>query len=317
MSIPISSFATNPWNFNVMSDEELEALSIDIKANGVKQNILVRKKGDKYEIVDGEHKVKAMKMLGWKDVPLTMVDVREFTDAEVRSYVRSSLTRGTHKDLIREAEIYLLDYQASGLDMKGYAEKIGVEYSKVSRILKRNNMPLPAKAFIQRNEISNRVLDEVLMARPDYVFPLVQRAVAEKWTVEDAQLAVKSGVTVTGEPVKTATSKERTGDVNKLDMVERAAISHILSSHLSNLAKVMSLLHMRSVPNTGREIESLTAAINRAKNKVDGQRVVYPKSQGEQIRRVNDVTEWLASGIDDERKDKVERVNTKIRELIE
>jgi len=177
MSVPISSFVTNPWNFNIMSDEELESLSADIKVNGVKQNILARKTGDKYEIVDGEHKVKAMKMLGWKDVPESMVTIRDFTDAEVRSYVRSSLTRGTRKDLVREAEIYLFDYQASGLDMKAYAEKIGVEYTKLSRILKRNNMGNPAKAFLQRNSVSPHVVDEVMNARPDYHFPLLPRAV--------------------------------------------------------------------------------------------------------------------------------------------
>jgi len=317
MSIPISSFINNPWNFNVMSDAELEILSADIKSGAVIDKIVSRKKGDKYEIIDGEQRIKALKMLGWREVPSDLCDVRDYSDAQVRSYVRSSLTRGSRKDLIREAEVYLEDMQASGLGMKDYAEKTGVEYTRLSRILKRNNMPLPAKAYVQRNEVSHQVLDELLMARPDYILPFLERAVTEKWTVEDTKLAIKAGVTVTGEPIKTKGGKDRVTDVVKLDMIERSAMSQILMGNVSSLAKMMSMCRGKGVLFTGRDFEMLIKSVNNLKNRIDGTRTIYSPKTSEQGKKLNDVSEWIASGTDDERRDKVARVNAKIQELIQ
>jgi ParB-like chromosome segregation protein Spo0J len=316
MSIPISSFINNPWNFNVMTDAELEILAADIKSGAVIDKIVFRKKGDRYEIIDGEQRIKALKMLGWKELPSDLCDVRDYSDAQVRSYVRSSLTRGSRKDLIREAEVYLEDYQASGLDMKAYAEKIGVEYTRLSRILKRNNMPLPAKAYVQRNDVHSQVLDELLMARPDYVLPFLERAVNEKWTVEDTKLAIKAGVTVTGEPIKNKVGKDRITDVVKLDMVDRSAMSQILGGNISSITKMMSMCRGKGVIFTGRDFELLIKSINNLKTRIDGQRTVYSTKSGEQTRKSSDVSEWISSGSDDERRDKVSRVNAKIQELV-
>lgn len=316
MSTPLHLFISNPWNFNVMTEDELDSLSADIKSGAVIEKIIVRKKGERYEIIDGEQRIKAFKLLGKAEIPNELLDIRDYNDAQVRSYVRSSLTRGSRKDLVKEAELYLEDWKASGLDMKAYAEKIGIDNTMLSKLLKRNNMGLPAKAFVQRNNIYPKVLDEVLMVRPDYIMGYLQRAIEERWTVEDAKLAVKMGVAMDGSPVKDTNRKaDIASDVIKLDLVDRATLSQSLSGMLMHLSKSSELCKMRGVGFTAKEFDILIAKVGKVKNRVDGSRVVYSQRQGEAVRKLNDVSEWLASGSDEERMGKVEKVNTRIKEV--
>ena len=55
-NIPIDKLTPNPWNPNRVSDEMMVKLKNTIKRHGYIQPIIVRVKGEGYEIVDGEHR---------------------------------------------------------------------------------------------------------------------------------------------------------------------------------------------------------------------------------------------------------------------
>ena len=308
---PIHLFVSNPWNYNVMEDEEFNSLVEDIKKNGVKHKIIVRKKNDKYEVIDGDWKIKALKFIGFKDIPSELIEIQDWDDSEVRSYVRSVKIRGTKIDLIREAEHYLADYQESKLNMTDYSKSIGMDVSKVSRILKRNNLGLPAKSFVQNNNVSPTILDEILTARPDYQLSLIERAMKERWTVEDAKLAIKMGVTVTGEPIKGTERKSTPSDIMKMDIVDRCAISEFVLSTIHDLDKVKGYCESKGAINTCRNFDLVMRRLGKAKNEVDGARHIR-KDNGNDVR-TSDVSKWISSGSEDERKDKVYRVNQCIK----
>lgn len=308
---PIHLFVSNPWNFNVMEDDEFNALVEDIKKNGIRHKIVVRYKKDKFEVIDGDWKIKALKSIGYKDVPSEWVDFQELSDADLRSYVRSVKIRGTKTDLVREAEHYLTDYQDSKLSMTDYAKSVGMDLSKVSRILKRNNLGLPAKSFIQNNNVSPTILDEVLTARPDYQLSLLERAVKEKWTVEDARLAIKLGVTVSGEPVKGTDRNPTPSDIMKIDMVDRCAISEFVLNTIHNLGKVKGYCESKNAINTCRNFDLVMRRLGKIKNEVDGARHIR-RDNGNDIR-TSDVSKWVSGGDEDERKDKINKVNQRIK----
>ena len=60
--------------------EPLAELADSIKQNGVLQPIMVRKKGNSYEIVAGERRYQAAKIAGLKEIP---VIIREVSDEDV------------------------------------------------------------------------------------------------------------------------------------------------------------------------------------------------------------------------------------------
>ena len=74
--ISIEKIQPNPdqprTHFN---ESELEELSESIRENGVLQPLLVRKRGNKYEIIAGERRYQASKMAGLDTLPVIIKDV--------------------------------------------------------------------------------------------------------------------------------------------------------------------------------------------------------------------------------------------------
>lgn len=79
-TIPIAMIARNPYQpRRVFSEEELSTLTDSIKKYGVNQPILVRKRGDKYELIAGERRVRASMKAGKEVIPAI---IKEVTDRE-------------------------------------------------------------------------------------------------------------------------------------------------------------------------------------------------------------------------------------------
>ena len=53
----------------IFAQEELESLAASIRANGILQPLLVRRSGDDYELVAGERRLRAAKLVGLQTVP--------------------------------------------------------------------------------------------------------------------------------------------------------------------------------------------------------------------------------------------------------
>lgn len=51
----------------------VEELIIDIPKNGLKRRLFVHPEGNLYGVTDGLHRLRALKALGWKEVPCTVV----------------------------------------------------------------------------------------------------------------------------------------------------------------------------------------------------------------------------------------------------
>lgn len=73
--LPLDKVQPNQWNPNKQTERQFEAEIESICSNGFIAPILVRKRGDKYEILDGEHRYRAMHIIienelqGVKNVP--------------------------------------------------------------------------------------------------------------------------------------------------------------------------------------------------------------------------------------------------------
>lgn len=68
MIVPIDSVVPNQWNPNKQSEYIFEKELTSIKTHGMVQSILVRQKGTQLEIMDGEHRWRAAKQLGFTEI---------------------------------------------------------------------------------------------------------------------------------------------------------------------------------------------------------------------------------------------------------
>jgi len=310
----ISLFKPNKWNYNLLTDDEFNQLVSDLKNNIMVDKIIVRRKGDAYEIIDGEFRIKALKSLGIKTVPSVNVVIVDFTDADVRKYLRSKRIRGSRKNLIKESSVMLEDYQASGLSLTEYANKLGMDKGGLSRILSRCNIPLPAQELVIRSDVSPSVLDEIISVRPDYCTNVIQRAIEERWTVDDARTNVKLGTTIDGQPIKRTDDKRSESDLSRIDYYDRVALTKFLEPCVNTLATMMRYCKQLNANITQGELERIIKSITKTKNRIEGVKVMYPYTKGD-IKRSNDLTNWLSSGTDDERKQKIVIVEERIRKI--
>jgi ParB family chromosome partitioning protein len=75
VEIGVNSLEPNSWNPNRMAPEMYEKLRAYVEKEGLVEPIVVRPKGDKYEILGGYHRWKVARELGYETVPCAVVEM--------------------------------------------------------------------------------------------------------------------------------------------------------------------------------------------------------------------------------------------------
>ncbi len=73
MDIEIESIRPSPFQPRLVFN--LDDLKMEIQRDGLLSDLVVRKRGGFFEIIDGERRLRALKELGWKTVPARVVEV--------------------------------------------------------------------------------------------------------------------------------------------------------------------------------------------------------------------------------------------------
>jgi ParB/RepB/Spo0J family partition protein len=126
--LPVDSIKPNSYNPNRQSEHDFELLCKSIQADGFTQPIVVLKESK--TIVDGEHRWRACKALGHKEVPCVLVDM---TEEQMRiATLRHNRARG--KEVQSLAADVLRSLAAEGaLDFA--KDELGLDNTEVSRLL--------------------------------------------------------------------------------------------------------------------------------------------------------------------------------------
>ena len=144
----------------VFDDASLSDLATSIREHGIIQPLVLRKFGDKYEIVAGERRYRAAKLAGLVSVPAVIALIDDKTSAEVavaENVQRKQLTA------IEEAKSYkaLLDLGYMSVDQ--LAGKMGVSALSLNAKLNLLNLPNEIQDGIMNNQISERHARSLLM----------------------------------------------------------------------------------------------------------------------------------------------------------
>jgi len=94
--LPIKMLEPSSYNPNEMSDAQFNLLYDNIRKVGITDPILVRSVGkDRYRIVGGAHRYKVAEMMGFKEVPCTVLDGKDFSEDEEKfQMVRHNVIHG-------------------------------------------------------------------------------------------------------------------------------------------------------------------------------------------------------------------------------
>lgn len=102
--VKIDDIIVNPWNPNVQSKEMFEKEVASIKELGLLGSILARETGGCYQILDGEHRWKACKVLGYTEITVESMGEIDDNQAKLLTVLLNNL-RGKD-DLEKRAKIF-------------------------------------------------------------------------------------------------------------------------------------------------------------------------------------------------------------------
>lgn len=139
--IPIDSIDPNPAQPRQVFDQKaLEELALSIKENGLISPIVVRKTGERFQLIAGERRLIAFKMLGESSIPALLEeadDRRSATLAIVENMQRRDLT------FFEEAQAIALLIKTQELTQQQAAVRLGLSQSSVANKLRLLRLPKP------------------------------------------------------------------------------------------------------------------------------------------------------------------------------
>jgi len=133
------------------SDTELEELSRSIAEQGVIQPLLVRRDGDRFELIAGERRLRAAKMARLAQVPVL---VKTVGDTELLALSIIENIQRADLNPVEEAEAYHRLMDEFGLTQEQVAGRVGKSRPAVANFLRLLGLPEPIKASIVSGELS-------------------------------------------------------------------------------------------------------------------------------------------------------------------
>ncbi|MBI2468687.1 MAG: ParB/RepB/Spo0J family partition protein [Candidatus Rokubacteria bacterium] len=139
IEVPIDSLAPNPLQPRKrFAPESLDELAASMRSTGVLQPLVVRPRGDRYEILVGERRWRAARQAGLARVPAL---VREASDAEALQLALVENLLREDLNPLEEAEAYQRLVGELGWTQEDLARRIGKDRSSVANALRLLRLP--------------------------------------------------------------------------------------------------------------------------------------------------------------------------------
>lgn len=184
--IPLGNIRANPFQpRREFSEDELLELAASIEAYGVLQPVLVRPVGSNYELIAGERRVRACRLLHRATIPAM---VRELSDQDVALLALLENLQRQDLSFWEEAEGYARLLGEFGLTQEELARRLGKSQSTIANKLRLLRLPDSI-----RNHISREILTErharALLRLPNAASQerLARKIVAERLTVQQTE----------------------------------------------------------------------------------------------------------------------------------
>jgi len=169
--------------------DKLEELAASIREKGIIQPLVVRKKGDHYELIAGERRWRAAQKAGLREVPVVIQDVSEDTALEmalIENIQREDL------NAVEEAEAYHALMENFSLTQEELAKRVGKDRSTVANSLRLLKLPPELKKDIVEDRLAMGHARAILSLDSDQQVREAREAIVKGGlTVREAESLVK------------------------------------------------------------------------------------------------------------------------------
>jgi len=150
--IPLSQIRPNPFQPRREFDAaELAELEASLKASGLLQPVTVRRRGDAYELIAGERRMRAATNLGWPDITAI---VREFDDRTMLVLALVENLQRTNLNPLEEARGYKRLLDEFALTQQQVADAVGKDRTTITNLLRVLSLPAEVQQLVESQAIS-------------------------------------------------------------------------------------------------------------------------------------------------------------------
>lgn len=209
--------------------EKMADLVRSVKAKGVIQPVLVRRKGDLYELMGGERRYRAAKEAQIKEIP---VRVKDASDQEAFEIVLTENLQREDLNQMEQAEGYRLYSDRFGMTQEQIADRIGKPRASVANVMRLLDLPAEVQEYVRQNQI-----------QAGHAKVLLGLGIPEEQTLLAKQV-IKEGLSVRQLEVLVARSKRtphrRRVSRDDIQAVHAVSITDLVRRHLGTSVRLTS-----------------------------------------------------------------------------
>jgi ParB family chromosome partitioning protein len=191
--IPVSEIIPNRFQpRTVFNDEKIEELAQTIQEHGIIQPIVVRmNENNKYEIIAGERRWRAVSLLGWKTVQAI---IKYYDDAQTAAVALIENLQREELTAIEEAMAYAKLIDIHGLTQESLAQKLGKGQSTIANKLRLLKLPMSVQTALLEKSITERHARALigLKDQPEKQEELLKEILDKQLNVKQTELRVQN-----------------------------------------------------------------------------------------------------------------------------
>ncbi len=211
VKLPLGAVVSNPFQpRREFREEKVRELASSIRENGLLQPVVVRPApaaSDRWELVAGERRLRAVARLGWGDLPAIVRDVDDETMlvlALVENLQRQNL------DALDEAQGYKVLVEKFGRTQEDVALAVGKSRAAVANTLRLLKLPGEVRRLLDRGKLSSSHARALLaVGDSKRAVRLARKAVEGGWTVRKIEEVVRT------RPTRPFSGRSGSGDRGK------------------------------------------------------------------------------------------------------
>lgn len=152
--IAIDVIVPNPFQpRKTFMDEPLQELAESIREFGVIQPLLLRQKGEHYEIVAGERRMRASRLAGLTEVPAI---IKTLDDKEMAELAMIENLQREDLHYLEEAEGLANLLENFSFTQDALAKRMGKSQSTIANKLRLLKLPVPVRAVLAETKLTER-----------------------------------------------------------------------------------------------------------------------------------------------------------------
>ena len=220
-TLPLSAIAPSPRNPRHRADG-IDELADSLRAHGLLQPVVVRRRGDGYELIAGHRRLEAARQLGWTSIAAV---VRDETDDQ--AYILTLVENLQREDLSPKEEAAALEVliRERGWSTRQVGEAVKRSAMYVSRRLRVFDDPVLAPLVLS-NRLPVSTAEELLREPAVAVRgELADQAVSEQWTQPVARRQVAARRNVTLQPVPPRLASRIRALANQLETIDMSTLN--------------------------------------------------------------------------------------------